>query len=549
MEEEFYENNRGLTIPLRMQRFHIRITPVFNNDSSLLFEMGRLNNPSDINASNMPFTSPDNKSKLKNDTTTLQNSAFYEITKMDSTSVHSKLRPAENLLKMLKKREYKTCVSSSFSSGEKCRLANNFIPNKSIPISSSKTTSIDGKLYCGIHSRDGNYFISCSQDKYIRIYDTKNGKFKLINTIVGRDVGWSILDAQFTPNNEHFVYSSWSPTIYLSSVNGDCDSQVAISLNPTVSRFCLFSLAVTSDNRLILGGSNDGHIYSYDLQADVQLLRIPAHNYDVNSIAFADPSSQLLYSGGDDGVINVWDIRTLSEPNPKPVGFLAGHVDGITFIDSRNDGRHLISNSKDQTIKLWDIRAFSTKTTQATCLNALHNMAWDYRWQEVPSLLYCANHKIEGDSSLMTYRGHVVVKTLIRCRFSPSFSTGQRYIYCGSGHGKAIIYDSLTGDIVRKLGRIQDCIRDISWHPQRPEIIASSWARGIVKWVHGSNISEDERNAAIVETRQTYSKLRRSQRIANMQKERLQQQQQQQNQQTQTQTQTQGDDDDDDESL
>ena len=118
----------------------------------------------------------------------------------------------------------------------------------------------------------------------------------------------------------------------------------------------------------------------------MQLLKIPAHSYDVNSIAFADLSSQLLYSGGDDGVINVWDTRTLSEPNAKPVGFLSGHVDGITFIDSRNDGRHLISNSKDQTIKLWDIRAFSSKTTQATCLNALHNMAWDYRWQEVPSL-------------------------------------------------------------------------------------------------------------------------------------------------------------------
>ena len=33
-----------------------------------------------------------------------------------------------------------------------------------------------------------------------------------------------------------------------------------------------------------------------------------------------------------------------------------GHVDGIAFLDPKGDGRHLISNSKDQTIKLWDIR-------------------------------------------------------------------------------------------------------------------------------------------------------------------------------------------------
>ena len=31
----------------------------------------------------------------------------------------------------------------------------------------------------------------------------------------------------------------------------------------------------------------------------------------------------------------MWDRRTLSENNPVPVGVMAGHVDGITFIDSK----------------------------------------------------------------------------------------------------------------------------------------------------------------------------------------------------------------------
>lgn len=50
--------------------------------------------------------------------------------------------------------------------------------------------------------------------------------------------------------------------------------------------------------------------------------------------------------------------------NPKPVGVLAGHMDGVTYIDSRGDARHLISNSKDQSIKLWDIRVFSSSSAQ-----------------------------------------------------------------------------------------------------------------------------------------------------------------------------------------
>lgn len=58
-------------------------------------------------------------------------------------------------------------------------------------------------------------------------------------------------------------------------------------------------------------------------------------------------------------LIKVWDRRALNEKKPKPVGLLAGHIDGITYIDPKGDGRHLISNCKDQTIKLWDMRVFS----------------------------------------------------------------------------------------------------------------------------------------------------------------------------------------------
>lgn len=40
-----------------------------------------------------------------------------------------------------------------------------------------------------------------------------------------------------------------------------------------------------------------------------------------------------------------------------------GHLEGITYIDTRGDGRYFISNGKDQTIKLWDIRKMSSNVT------------------------------------------------------------------------------------------------------------------------------------------------------------------------------------------
>ncbi len=35
----------------------------------------------------------------------------------------------------------------------------------------------------------------------------------------------------------------------------------------------------------------------------------------------------------------------------------------------------------------------------------------------------------------MSYRGHTVLRTLIRCHFSPAETTGSQYIYSGSADG------------------------------------------------------------------------------------------------------------------
>lgn len=67
--------------------------------------------------------------------------------------------------------------------------------------------------------------------------------------------------------------------------------------------------------------------------------QIDAHEDDVNAVAFADSSSQLLFSGSDDALCKVWDRRTLREDRPQPVGQLAGHRDGITFIHSKVGGQ------------------------------------------------------------------------------------------------------------------------------------------------------------------------------------------------------------------
>ncbi|XP_018553651.1 DDB1- and CUL4-associated factor 11 [Lates calcarifer] len=390
----------------------------------------------------------------------------------------STLRGRHSFTHMLREREQGRCRGSSFSHGECSRIRTHFLPNYV-----SHKDTYQQKAFCGVYSEDGNMFLSACQDQNIRLYDTTRGRFNLRRTVKARDVGWSVLDVCFTPDAHHVLYSSWSDYIHLCSIDGDSENHTALDLNPDERRFCVFSLAASSDGKEILGGANDGCLYVFDLDQNKRTLKIDAHEDDVNAVAFADSSSQLLFSGSDDALCKVWDRRTLREDRPQPVGQLAGHRDGITFIHSKGDARYLISNSKDQSIKLWDVRKFSPKEGLAASRLAVTQQNWDYRWQQVPQRAL-KRHKLTGDTSVMTYRGHGVLHTLIRCRFSPEFSTGQRFIYSGCSTGKIIIYDVLTGSVVSRLSGHDACVRDVSWHPYEDNIVSSSWDGAVRMWEH-----------------------------------------------------------------
>ena len=51
---------------------------------------------------------------------------------------------------------------------------------------------------------------------------------------------------------------------------------------------------------------------------------------------------------------------------------------------------------------------------------------------------YNVTKPIEGDTSIVTFKGHRIQKSLIRAKFSPAITTGQRYIYTGCATGRLI---------------------------------------------------------------------------------------------------------------
>ena len=114
---------------------------------------------------------------------------------------------------------------------------------------------------------------------------------------------------------------------------------------------------------------------------------------------------------------------------------------------------------------------------------------FDYRWATYNEDDWYRHPK---DNSVVTFRGHRVLRTLIRCHFSPPGSTNSRYVYSGSEDGKVYIWnmDATLAGTVDVYGGTRNsrppygghemmsghamwstCVRDASWHPSAPMIV------------------------------------------------------------------------------
>lgn len=255
----------------------------------------------------------------------------------------------------------------------------------------------------------------------------------------------------------------------------------------------IWSVRFSGDGREIVAGTQDNSVYVYDVERRQTVLRIAGHDGDVNAVCFGDSQSpHILYSGSDDTTLKVWDRRSMGDG--REAGVFLGHTEGLTYVDSKGDGRYVLSNGKDQTAKLWDLRKMMSKEKADQIDPSAYTTGFEYR-----SNAYNPNNyrPHPHDCSLVTFRGHKVLKTLIRCHFSPPGSTDSRYVYSGSYDGSVYVWNldaTLAGKVNvlkatrnsrprdpdllaetydywgRNGGSWMTCVRDASWHPYAPMI-------------------------------------------------------------------------------
>lgn len=372
---------------------------------------------------------------------------------------------------------------------------------------------LSGRIYNARFVGDHGLFVASAQNSVVRTYDFGNKDVpELTNSIHCHDASWTVSDVDVGFEGgvtgrvpEFLVYSSLNNVVQMVRMRESDDpdsmhSQEPLDFSQNGDVRTVWAIQLSGDNSRLIGGtgmsspsglfrfahSSKGGVTVFDMETRSVLYNYYAHENDTNSVTYfnreTDPN--LLVSGADDGLAHLWDIRAMrraaaSGSENKPMCTFVGHSHGLTHVDSRNDGRFFITSSKDSTIKLWDIRRPSS--ADQTQWNIRRDLDFDYRFSDRPALPVQPDDAT--DSSVITYKGsHTVLKTLIRARFSPRATTGQRFIQTGSADGACVLYDALTGKAVERLAFHDSVLRDSSWHPRRPLITTSSWDHTIALW-------------------------------------------------------------------
>jgi WD40 repeat protein len=185
----------------------------------------------------------------------------------------------------------------------------------------------------------GRYFLSGSDDKVIRKWDTSTGNPS--GELTGHT--GSIRSVIFSPDTSYIV-SSGHNIIRLYRPGGD---HIGTWRGHSTA---IWSMVFHPGGKYIITSSFEAALRLWDITTGKWIHLFEGHERSVLAIALS-PDGRFLYSGSLDETIRVWDFN--SKETVKVLD--KAHQGNIYELAISPDGRLLASASEDNTVKLWEI--------------------------------------------------------------------------------------------------------------------------------------------------------------------------------------------------
>jgi WD40 repeat protein len=208
------------------------------------------------------------------------------------------------------------------------------------------------EINCIAVTPDGCSLVSGGDDRTLRIWCSDQRAS--VQVLKGHQARVTAITS--SSDGQHIISASADETVLLWKLQTASDPTFRTLVRRTN---IIRSLAITPDDKIAIGASEDNNLHLWDLDDGKERLFL-GHSDCVNSVTVT-PDGRCAVSGSDDSTIKVWDLTRPPESGPA-----RDHTDRVRALAVTPDGQNAISSSDDHTFRIWDMLT-------GLCRRTIHN--------------------------------------------------------------------------------------------------------------------------------------------------------------------------------
>ncbi|ORX90253.1 WD40 repeat-like protein [Basidiobolus meristosporus CBS 931.73] len=276
-------------------------------------------------------------------------------------------------------------------------------------------------------SPDGAMIATGGEDKKVKIFDSRKGS--LIHNFGGSIQSVMCVDFSYTDDMVLGTSNDNSTRLWSTSTG-----RLKMTLTGHIGK--VFSARFNGDSSRVISGSHDRTIKIWDLHRGYCVRTIFSFS-SCNDVCLADSDGSTIVSGHLDNNVRIWDARS-----GKCIKDLGGiHQAQITSVGVTPDGSKMLTSSRDNTLKLVDLKNYET----------LHT------------------YQAEGYVSGMNWA-------------KAAISRDGRYVAAGSADGTIYFWDMESSSLIKKLKEHTSAICGVVWSPLGDHVFSADRDRTVCIW-------------------------------------------------------------------
>lgn len=375
--------------------------------------------------------------------------------------------PSQDEINILKSRRQ---LNSNLSKYE--IYGSQFIPGNTRTISNIKISNNDKYIACG--SWDGSINLLNSQDLSI-FKKTPSGFHN--EKISG--LSWNNNDNQLVSGGNEGTINIWNVNENNNN-NNEKDQNGLLLSSPIVSIKQAHNDRITKTlfhpiNNLIISTSFDQTWKLWDLNKlsgqrdDLQcLVEQEGHSKPIFT-GEIHPDSGLFMSGGLDGIVHIWDLRS-----GRSIVTLQKHMAGVYCLDWSPNGYQFVTGSGDCSLKIWDLRKLENNNSnnELYSIPAHTKLITDVKFYHQSRDIMQKQQQQQQDQQQDQDQDHVL---------GSEFNDGKFLVSC-SYDGDVNIWSSDNWIKIKSLKGHTDKVMSCDINSTGKWIVSSGWDRSIKLW-------------------------------------------------------------------